>query len=997
MDDSAMKEAKWIWTDGDSHARNAWVLFRRNFVIEDRGSLESALLRVCADTRYEAVLNGRRLAGGPVRSWPDELYYDSYPLNGAGKIGNNRLEILVNHFGLGTCVSIEGAAGLIAEILIDGADGGEPKRIVTDDSWLVAEHPGYVRTVPKMSNGLSWSEVFRADIASDEASWNWRPATVRGGGEYSSRRLLPRNIDYLTDEAVFPADVLSLREVRRRGFVRSVNLRSLAFPGELDLNKHKLFRGFIGFSFAASRAMTAHVAIANDPHDSKPLSVNLNGKTIRVENGTFLELSLDAGDNWILVNVSGMFHDPEFHFVFDLPSGCSLAPLFPAERNALASAGPARSGQDCDELCFLGPFGSISRIQAGEPLDLELPSSPEFDRLLAVTERADLAKFSRFAVALGTDTVSPHHVALDSFYQIALRDIPVTSAIRQICRPSVDDQASAGAEILSRSGDSELTLDFGKELSGYLEWDVDAPSGTELDFFCYESQHDGIVEHTFSLNNTVRYVCREGRQRYRSPVRRGFRFCRLTIRSPGGAVRIRQVRLNFATYPVPSAGRFRSSDYQLTKIWELCRHTVRVCMEDTFVDCPAYEQTLWTGDSFTSSLFSHYLFGRYEFPAHGNRLAAKSLERSPLIESTIPSAWQNVIPNWSFLWIQSCVDHFLYSGDRATFEELFPALMLTIRNAEKFILDDGPLRGLFSIDAWNFIDWAPLDSPDSGAVAHQNAILVWTMKRLASAAEMMGHASEAAELVTLASRLGSAIDAAFWSEERHAYIDSIHADGTRSATFSLHSQLFMLLADCAPSARRKAILPYLVNLPDGFVDIASPFVRLFHYMALLSMSGESREAWIFSEIRRIWGTMLRFDATTCWEGWSFIPGHYTRSHCHAWSCGPAYFIGANLLGIRPLEPGFRTASVRPWLGDLSWIDGAVPTPMGPIELRGNLESGRWKISITAPSAIKVMFGIPSGFSSPQLPPGGEVARDTELTPVAETGTVSRYELVLIET
>ena len=702
MDDTAMKEAKWIWTEGDGHARNAWALFRRNFVIEDRGSLESALLRVCADTRYEAVLNGKRLGGGPVRSWPDELYYDSYPLSGAGKIGNNRLEILVNHFGLGTCVSIEGAAGLIAEILLDGADGGEPKRIVTDDSWLVAEHPGYVRTVPKMSNGLSWSEVFRADIASDEASWNWRPATVRGGEAHSSRRLLPRDIDYLTDEAVFPADVLSLREVRRRGFVRSVNLRALAFPGELDLNKHKLFRGFIGFSLVASRAMSAHVAIANDPHDSKPLSLKLNGKTLRVENGKFLELALDAGDNWILVNVSGMFHDPEFHFVFDLHAGCSLEPLFPPDLKAPSRASQALTGQDCDELCFVGPFGSISRIQAGEPLDLELPPSPEFDRLLALTERGELAKFSRFAVALGTDTVSPHHVALDSFYQTTLRDIPVTFAIRQICRPSVDDQASAGAEILSRSGDSELTLDFGKELSGYLEWDVDAPSGTELDFFCYESQHDGIVEHTFSLNNTVRYVCREGRQRYRSPVRRGFRFCRLTIRSPGGPVRIRQVRLNFATYPVPVTGRFRSSDYQLTRIWELCRHTVRVCMEDTFVDCPAYEQTLWTGDSFTSSLFSHYLFGRYEFPAHGNRLAAKSLERSPLIESTIPSAWQNVIPNWSFLWVQSCVDHFLYSGDRATFEDLFPALMLTVRNAEKFIPEDGPLRGLFSIDAWEF-------------------------------------------------------------------------------------------------------------------------------------------------------------------------------------------------------------------------------------------------------------------------------------------------------
>jgi hypothetical protein len=945
-------ESRWIWDDGDSHPRNAWLLFRRDFEIEEQ-ELAGAILHVCADTRYEARLNGIRLGQGPVRSWPDRLYPDSYKLSGAGGPGVNRLEILVNHYGLGTCSSIEGAAGLIAEVVLD--DGrGHVRRIGSDASWQVATHPGYVRTVPKMANGLSWAEVYRADRAAGQANWSWRAATEKEGEAYSQRSFLPRDIEYLTDEPVYPINVASWRRVRRRGFIRSVNLRWLVFPGEFDLNKHKVFRGFIGFSLVTVRALHAQMAIANDPHDSKPLGLNLNGRCVRIVNGRFEDLDLVHGRNWLLVNISGMFHDPEFHFVFDLPEGCRLKPLFDETI-------PFEEGR---ELCFLGPFGAISQAQAGTPLNLDLPVDPSFDRLLSAKGMEEVTPYADRAHPLGEDCVSFHHVALDSLYQATIEELPVPPRFLQVCRSAVDDQASMGIEVRTKGDDSELVLDFGRELSGFLEFEIEASAGATVDFFCYESQHDGIIEHTFSLNNSLRYICREGRQRYRSPVRRGFRFCKLTLRSGDRPVLLHSVRLDLAVYPVAATGRFRSSDYLLERIWELCRHNLRICMEDTFVDCPAYEQTLWTGDSYTSSLYSHYLFGCYEFPAHGNRLTARSLERSVLIESTIPSAWQNIIPNWSFLWVQSCVDHWLYSGDTELFEELFPSLMTTLGNTERFIPESGPLRGLFAIDAWNFIDWAPLDSPDSGAaVAHQNAMLVWTARRLAEAARKAGHLAEADRLDARTDRLGLAIDDAFWSEERQAYIDCVRDDGRRSASFSLHTQLFMFLAGCGSVDRRRKMESYLIDLPEGFIDIASPFVRLFHFKALLEMGERGQEERVFDAIRRIWGEMLQHDATTCWEGWSFIPGHYTRSHCHAWSSSPAYFIGAHMLGIRPLEPGFRRALVQPWFGGLTWMDGAVPTPHGPVQLRADARKGAWDILIEAPTQVKVLFRYPAGFFS----------------------------------
>lgn len=32
-------------------------------------------------------------------------------------------------------------------------------------------------------------------------------------------------------------------------------------------------------------------------------------------------------------------------------------------------------------------------------------------------------------------------------------------------------------------------------------------------------------------------------------------------------------------------------------IYEMSLYTTRLCMEDTYVDCPTYEQTYWVGDA----------------------------------------------------------------------------------------------------------------------------------------------------------------------------------------------------------------------------------------------------------------------------------------------------------------------------------------------------------------------------------------------------------------
>ncbi len=77
-------------------------------------------------------------------------------------------------------------------------------------------------------------------------------------------------------------------------------------------------------------------------------------------------------------------------------------------------------------------------------------------------------------------------------------------------------------------------------------------------------------------------------------------------------------------------------------------------MEDTFVDCPAFEQVFWVGDSRNEALVSNYLYGVNDIVKRCLRLVPGSKDQTPLYADQVPSGWSSVIPNWTFFWAIAC-------------------------------------------------------------------------------------------------------------------------------------------------------------------------------------------------------------------------------------------------------------------------------------------------------------------------------------------------------
>ena len=109
-----------------------------------------------------------------------------------------------------------------------------------------------------------------------------------------------------------------------------------------------------------------------------------------------------------------------------------------------------------------------------------------------------------------------------------------------------------------------------------------------------------------------------------------------------------------------------------------------------------------------------------------------------------------------------------------------------------------------------------------------------------------------------------------------------------------------------------------------------------------------------------WGGQLRYGATTFFEvfrpSWNLYklaeneaPVNnqcgYT-SFTHPWSAGVAKWLSEEILGVKPLTPGFESFQVCPHLvNSLMAVRGAVPTPKGNIDFQIDVEKGVGQLTI----------------------------------------------------
>jgi hypothetical protein len=541
----------------------------------------------------------------------------------------------------------------------------------------------------------------------------------------------------------------------------------------------------------------------------------------------------------------------------------------------------------------------------------------------------------------------------DCFWQFTNRRV-TGDATQQVRDPAAAIHQNAGATVVqpSPNGDVELLYDLGEQDCGYWTFDLTAQSGTIVDLFAVEYiAPDGRIQFSHGNRNGLRYIAGDGVNRFTSLKRRSGRYLFLTLRNQHGPVELWHLGLVESTYPIKAVGSFACSDPRLDRIWEISTRTLKLCMEDTFTDCPLYEQTHWVGDARNESLFASPVFGAEDLARHCIRITGQSLERYPITGCQTPSCWDVLIPAWSFLWGISTWDHYWQTGDKGFLIEIYPAVIRNIRGAEKCV---NP-QGLFALSGWNFFDWTPIDA-NQKVVLHNSMLLVGAIDAALKEAEVLGDAADVEWLKALRQRLIAGVNR-LWDAGKNAYPDSIHDDGSVSPSTSQHTSFLAILYDIVEPANLPQARKNLLDPPEKMVRIGSPFAALYLYEALEKLGLEDRTV---AEIYHNYLPMLEAGATTVWEsfpsGTTGSGGFPTRSHCHAWSSAPSLYLGRIVLGVRPTAAGAAKIQISPHLAGLTWARGSMATVRGPVSVSWKLVDNKaLEVFCKAPQGVEVCF------------------------------------------
>ncbi|MFI7382732.1 alpha-L-rhamnosidase C-terminal domain-containing protein [Streptomyces sp. NPDC049813] len=485
----------------------------------------------------------------------------------------------------------------------------------------------------------------------------------------------------------------------------------------------------------------------------------------------------------------------------------------------------------------------------------------------------------------------------------------------------------------------------------------------------------------------------------------GFRYLKITLDAlasdapaaqPWGTVEIDAVSLEFTAYlgtPGTYRGWFLCSDDDLNRYWygasytnELVTDVFRrddvdprdawsASLEGRLVlhDGPKRDRDPYVGDLAVSA---RTLYLTHDDAAEAARNVLADLADHQRADGWIPPASINgyTLPLFDYpLWWVTCGwDYVLYTGDRAYATRYHPHLLKVLDTWYPSVTDDAGLLSKGLANTGGYGDYAFLGR--TGRVTYYNVNYVQALRDGARLARFLGHDEDAERWEERATKVAAAVNALLWDEAAGAYLDS----GTGPVRHAQDGNAIAVTAGVAGSQRAASALAHLdatTRRPygnafmdnDTIFDGASQRVYAFtSYPEIVARFETHRADSALDQIRRTYGWMDRHDpGITHWEGIGPDGSPYEDAYtsmAHGWSTGVLPALTHQLLGARPLSPGYATWLVRPNPGDVEWAQGRLPTPHGPLTVA-------WEHARSARPAFSVTVQVPHGTRGALALPG----------------------------
>jgi alpha-L-rhamnosidase len=530
---------------------------------------------------------------------------------------------------------------------------------------------------------------------------------------------------------------------------------------------------------------------------------------------------------------------------------------------------------------------------------------------------------------------------------------------------------------LDGSRAAALTFELPEQVVGWPGFTIDAPAGTTVEVLVHEAHALGgppLLNTHF--DSWTRFICREGTNEFETFDFESLRWMQLHIHNAIGTVLISKMRVRRRVFPWPNQAKLYTSEPDLQRLFNASINTLDNCAQETLVDGMARERQQYSGDG------GHQMHAVHL--AHGEpRLVARYLttwSQGLMKEGYFLDCWpaydrlarvierEMGLTSWGPIldhgvgFIFDCRHHYFYTGELEALREPYPRLLQFALYLQGRIGGDNllPVENLGIPSVW--MDHHAYQQQRHKQCAFNLYTAAAMQYALAPICRAFGNDDQAEALKQIGRKLVAATVRRFWSTERKIFICNLPwLIQDKSPRMCDRSLATAVLFDQCPDGQTDAAINSLAACPPemGFSYPANQCWRMW------ALAKGGRVDVILTDLRRLWSTMPSVrENNTLQEDW-----HVTPDSANQWShCGvvPLYIAYQGLMGLKPLEPGFKRYELRPQLGDLEDLDLTAFTTVGPLSMSSRVKSGGRELVFELPTGGQGELVLPQE-ASPELP------------------------------
>jgi len=442
------------------------------------------------------------------------------------------------------------------------------------------------------------------------------------------------------------------------------------------------------------------------------------------------------------------------------------------------------------------------------------------------------------------------------------------------------------------------------------------------------------------------YIMDGGKGRIFQPLWfRTFRFIQLQIVTKEDPLTVEDFYNVYSASPVPVVASFETENPVFREIWDICRHTLKICAQDNLLSDAYYEQMQYVGDLRPHLMGWTALTGDLTY----FRSAMEQFNNSRLPDGNVTSCYPLkatfVHPTYSLIWIDMLHDLMMLEGDRKLIASYMGEIQEVFDYYETLINENGLVgKSEYSM----FIDWYWPRGGNSEVNRNGNSAILtlnyaYTLNKAADIAEWLGYRDKAFHYRNQSRKYAEITRKLCFDPQK-----GIYADDPERTFFDQRASILAVLCDAHSGSESKELLTKVLDKQTHFDSEANLFY-LFYLFEAMEKTGTGD----FTGQLQPWKAVVDM-------GMSGTPekriDQNPRSEIHPWTAHPVHFYFSLVAGIKPDSPGFNTVRIKPNPGSLKSFAASYPTRLGIILV--NLEFNREEKvsgSVTLPGSMSGDF------------------------------------------